>query len=160
MREPNVDRAHRMLGRILDDLDATPVPGPWISAARTLSERLIISEDTFYYFTDKFTESLIFEAMDTDAEAIALEEQMRAIERAHGLRDGEYWRLDEAPPEWLSLNDSWDARTQAIVAQYLRSTGHADVATMVVEAPDEFEARSSRGFADLWGEEEDELDDL
>src|SRR6185437_5445948 len=52
LHEPNRDRARRMLIRIRRDLDAQPEPGPWIAAARTLSERLIISFDALYYFAD------------------------------------------------------------------------------------------------------------
>src|SRR5262245_18384759 len=72
VREDNPDRAHRMFGRILDDLDAKPEPGPWISAARTLSERLVISDDAFYYFVEKLTECLVLEGVNSDPELVRI----------------------------------------------------------------------------------------
>src|SRR3954470_6194375 len=68
VREDNLDRAERMLMRIRDDLDATRSPGPWIDAARTLSERLIISDDALYYFSEMFSECVVFAAAETDPE--------------------------------------------------------------------------------------------
>src|SRR4051812_12096867 len=97
VREPNDDRRHRIFARIRDDLDARPEPGPWISAARTLSERLIISEDAFYYFTGMFVESIMYDASRNDAELVRLYDELEAIERANGLREGEAYLVDEAP---------------------------------------------------------------
>jgi len=48
-RERNAERSRRTLVRIRGDLDSKPEPGPWIAAARTLSERLIISESSLYW---------------------------------------------------------------------------------------------------------------
>src|SRR4051812_16406616 len=87
VRETNPDRKDRMLGRILDDLDARPDAGPWISAARLLSDRLIISEAAFYYLAEKFGESVIAKASVDDPELVRLSEEIDAIERAAGLRD-------------------------------------------------------------------------
>ena len=50
VREPHPERKHRMMARIRADLEANPNPAPWVDAARVLWERLIISEDTLYYF--------------------------------------------------------------------------------------------------------------
>src|SRR4051794_30850309 len=93
VREPNRDRRERMLARIREDLDTTPEPGPWIDAARTLSERLIISDDAMYYFVELFTECLVYAAPESDPELARIVREMLAIERAHGLRESEYWRV-------------------------------------------------------------------
>lgn len=153
VREPNLDRAHRMFARILTDLDASPDPAKWIAAARTLSERLILSEDTFYYFVVKFTECLVMQASANDPELVRLSSEMQAIERAGGLAEDDSYTLDEAPPEWLALNDAWDERADYLVVEYLRTHGHADVASLMADDFEEFDARSSAGQDQLWGED-------
>lgn len=156
VREPNAERAQRMLARILDDLDLQPEPGPWLSAARTLSERLIISEDTFYYFAEKLAECLTFSASRTDPELMRLVEEMTAIERAHGLRKDQLWPTDEAPEEWRALDEAWGRRADAIVEQAWRDRGHADLADLHAQNRKEFDRRSDKGEIDLWGEEDDD----
>src|SRR5215207_526605 len=100
VREKYADRAERMWARILDGLDAVPEPAPWISAARSLSERLMISEDAFYWFVEGFTECLVVRASETDPTLLRLREAMQEIERAHGLREDQLWEIDEAPSNW------------------------------------------------------------
>jgi hypothetical protein len=129
-----------MLSRIRDDLDARPDPGPWIAAARTISERLIISENAFYYFAELFTECLVFAASGSDPELLRLGSEMEEIERAHGLRDDEFWHLDDAP--------------DAIVASHLRELGNADLADLLEHNRREFDRRTGQGRVDLWGEDD------
>lgn len=147
-----------MLARIRHDLDANVDPGPWIAAARTLSERLIISENSFYYFTELFTECVVFAASKSDPELCRIRDQMDEIEQSHGLRDDEFWHIDDAPDDWRDLNLAWDRRADEIVASSLRQLGHADLATLREQNPSEFERRGTQGRIDLWGEDE-ELDD-
>ena len=142
-----------MLIRIRQDLDAQPEPGPWIAAARTLSERLIISFDALYYFADLFTECLWLEASGADPELLRIESEMAAVERAHGLREDEYLHLDDAPEEWRALSDAWDVRAREIVAAMLRSYGQSDLAEEFEDRPDEFERRSKKGRVDVFGED-------
>ena len=158
VREPNRERALRMLGRIRSDLDANPNPGPWIAAARALGERLIISESTVYYFVTLVTESLILAATDSDPELCRIRGEMDQIERAHGLLEDEAWFVGEGPPEWQELNSAWNRRSEEIVVTSLRELGHPDFASLLAQNPDEFEARSSEGYSDLWGKVDDELE--
>jgi hypothetical protein len=147
-----------MFARIREGLDADPKPGPWIAAARTLSERLIISDDTLYYLVEMFTECLVYAGSQSDPELVRISDEIEAIERAHGLNGDEYWRLDEGPPEWQRLNENWDHRADEIVGACLRELGHADIADLREKNRSEFEGRSAKGRTDLWGEvdEDDE----
>ena len=154
VREANPDRAHRMLARIRQDLDATPEPGPWIAAARTLSERLLISEDSFYYLTSLFTDCLVLAASASDPELCRIRAEMDDIEHAHGLGEDEFWYIDEAPADWQQLNDAWNSRADVVVETALRELGHADLAALHEQDPAEFERRSARGRVDLWGEDD------
>jgi len=144
-----------MLARIRDDLDARPDAGAWIAAARTLSERLIISENAFYYFAELFTECLVLAASESDPELRRLRDEMEDIERAHGLRDDEYWHLDDAPDDWRVLNEAWDSRADAVVASHWRELGNADLADLLERSRSEFDRRTGQGRIDLWGEDDD-----
>ncbi|MDB4877379.1 MAG: hypothetical protein JWM41_3825 [Gemmatimonadetes bacterium] len=157
VREPNLNRAERMMDRIRDDLDLTPEPGPWIAAARSLSERLIISENSLYHLVEIFTECVVFAAAITDAELVRIGSELRDLERAHGLREGETWHVDDAPPEWRALSERWSNRADAVVAARLRELGHPDIAAVLEQSRSEFERRAEQGEIDLWGESE-ELD--
>jgi hypothetical protein len=148
-----------MFARIREGLDADPKPGPWIAAARTLSERLIISDDTLYYLVEMLTECLVYSGSQSDPELVRIRDGMEAIERAHGLSDDEYWLVNEGPPEWQRLNEAWDRRAEEIVGRCLRELGHADIADLREKNPSEFDARSAKGHADLWGEDEENADD-
>ena len=145
-----------MLLRIREDLDGNPEPSPWIDAARTLSERLITSDDTFYYFVELFTECVIEAAMSSDAELTRLHAEMAAIERAHGLREDQYWRTNEAPDEWRALSEEWERHAERIVGAFLREHGHADVAALRAESSAEYERRADKGYTDLWGDSEED----
>jgi hypothetical protein len=159
VREPNAERGQRMLQRIRQDLDAAPDPEPWLTAARTLNERLIISDDALYYFVELFTECLLYPGANRDPSLVQIHADMVAIERAHGLRENEYWRVDDAPPEWQSLNAAWERRANELVASTLRELGHADIADVAERQPDVFHKRSEKGRIDLWGESEETLDE-
>ena len=156
VREKYADRAERMWARILDGLDLAPEPAPWISAARTLSERLIISEDAFYWFVEGLTECLVLHASETDPTLLQLREAMQQIERAHGLREDQYWDLDNAPSEWRTLSDEWEDRAEAIVNEALRASGNADVAQMRESEPSQYQSRVTKGGDVLWHRGDDE----
>lgn len=160
MREPNRERALRTFERILDDLDARPEPGPWLDAARTLSERLLISEDTLYYFADLLTQCMIITASSTDPLLVSATNEMVEIERAHGVREDEGWTIDEATDEWRSLNESWNRRADEIVDASLREAGHADIAALRERTRKEFYERVTKGRTDLWGEDDNGGDDV
>jgi hypothetical protein len=154
-REPNPERSLRTLSRIRADLDAAPDPGPWIAGARTLSERLIISDNAFHYFAELFTECVVLSASLSDPDLCRLRDEMETIERAHGLREDEYWDLEDSPAEWRDLNEAWDRRADEIVVSCLRQLGHADLADLRAQNPREFDRRSTQGEIDLWGEDDE-----
>ena len=133
--------------------DAQPTPR---SDHRTLNERLIISDDALYYLVELFTECLVSAAFDSDPDLVRITEEMDAIEEAHGLKEDDYWRTDEGPPEWRSLDEAWSRRAKEIVASRLRELGHADFADLCQNNPSEFERRGANGQKDLWGDDEGE----
>ena len=151
VREPNVERGRRMLKRIRDDLGANPDPAPWLNAARTIWERLLISEDSWLYLVELFTECLEEHGFRHDPELVRISSEMEAIERAHGLGEDQYWRLHEAPADWKELETAGNVRADDIVNAYLRDSGHADVADLREKHRDELDGRITKGRTDLWG---------
>jgi hypothetical protein len=150
--EANRDRALRAWQRVRTDLDDTQEAGTWIGAAHTLAERGTISDDALCYFVEILLESVTLSATSEDPELVRIEDAMRAVESAHGLAEDEFWYLDEAPPEWVALNDQWDARTNAVAIAFLRTLGHARLADLREQDPDEFEAKCDVGGDELWGD--------
>ena len=124
MREPSLERRERILDRILDDLSASLSVEPWIRAARTLADRLIIGDDAAYYLTVTFAEVVVLDAAD---------------------RDPELERLSE--PEW----DAW---ADGILAGCLRDAGQTDIARLLTDDRKEFDRRFGRGEVEVWGEDE------
>ena len=157
VREPNKDRSTRTLMRIRHDLEETPEsdPAPWLSAARTLSERLIISENSLYYFAEIFTECMVFSASGADPELVRIRAEMDQVEIAYGLAEGQIWPVDQAPVEWATLNDAWNARADAIVVDTLRKTGHSDLADAREKNLRDFDRRMNKGRVELFGEDEE-----
>lgn len=150
MCEANWDRAKRMLDRICEDLTLRPEPIRWITAARTLSDRLIISFDTLYYLAELFTDCVLMKATDSDEVLLKIDSDLSAVERAHGLKEGQYWSVTDAPEEWRALNAAWEVRAREIVASALRSAGQSDIADEYERRPEEFGRRTVKGRSDLW----------
>ena len=155
VREPNRERAHRMMKRILEDLEANPQAAPWLAGARALWERLVIGEDSWYYLADRVTECLLYTQSDQDARLVHIRDEMEAIQAAHGLGEDEGWLVHEGPEEWQALNRAWEERADDIVNDYLRESGHADVAELREQNREEFEGRSATGRIELFGRDEE-----
>jgi hypothetical protein len=154
VREPNRERGLRMLRRIRDDLSEEPDPRPWVHAAHALVHRLIIGDDAFYYLVELFTECLVGRAAGADPELTSIVDEMHAIERAHGLTDVQAFRVGEAPADWRALNDRWEARADAIIAEFLRSIGYPEVANLLLHSRQQFDERAEAGYDELWGDDD------
>lgn len=153
VREPSRERKLRIMGRIRRDLDERPEPAPWIDAARSLRDRLVISDRIFYYFVEIFFECITFAASNMDAELVRLRDAMRAIERAHGLEEDDFWTIGEATDEWRALNDAWNRRADEIRSARLREWGHADIADFIDTHHAEFDDMGIQGHTELFGED-------
>jgi hypothetical protein len=158
VRERNPDRRGRMMGRIHEDLEARPETiGAWITAARTLADRLIISFHAFHYFAAIFAEAGIMAASERDDELVRLANAIEAVERDHGLRDDESFHVDDAPDDWRALDAEWNSRADAIMAEIMRGAGHADVAEAMLRDRDAFDREVERGHHDIWPETDEEF---
>lgn len=155
INEPSRARSGRIIGRIREELDRTPEPGPWIAAARALEATGAISSDAVYYFAEIFLECLTAHAAWHDAEMLRLYGEMNRVKRAHGLGDDDDWLVHEAPAEWQALNAAWERRDDEIRVATLRALGHNDIADILERDPEDFRLREASGHYDLWGTEDD-----
>lgn len=153
VREPNLKTARFMLEWICIWLGGSAHPAARIAAARRLSERLVISEDTFYYFVEQFTECVVSHGSEHDPELMRLYDEIKSIERAAGLGEDEVHSVHDAPPQLLALDDLWVQRAHHLVAEYLRTHGHADVASLIVGDYEAYSARTTAGRIALWGDQ-------
>lgn len=153
VRDENDERRERMLGRIRDEILGPSQLVPWLRAARELADRLITSDDTFYYLAELFLDRAFDGVVYVDAELVALAQAIEDVERAHGLRGDETFVVEDAPEDWTSLNRQWEARMDAILADMLRAAGQTDVAALYERDRQEFERRAENGYADFWSDE-------
>lgn len=156
IKEPGKDRSRRIIGRIREELDRTPEPGPWIAAARALEAKGAISTDAVYYFVEIFLECITAQAAWNDPELLRLYGEMNRVKREHGLGEDEDWLVHEAPAAWQTLNAAWDRRDEEIRVATLRALGHHDIADVMESHPDDFSRREASGYYDLWGAGDDE----
>lgn len=156
IREPRRDRALQITGRICEELERTPEPGPWIAAARTLAARGDISTNAVYHLVEMFLDGITAHAASNDPEMLRLYGEMDRVKREHGMAEDDDWRVDEGPAEWQALNSAWDRRDDEIRVATLRRMGHDDIADVLEHDPEEFGRREESGRYDLWGAREEE----
>ena len=95
-------------------------------------------------------------ASENDPELKRLRGAMEQIERAHGVAEGQYWDLADAPSDWRALSDQWEERAETIVNDALRGSGNADVAQLRESDPSQYESRVTKGGDELWHHGDDE----
>jgi hypothetical protein len=160
LREENEDRAGRMFDRIADDAEARADRAEaWITAARELADRLIISENAFCYFAQVFSEAMLVPLGATDPELVRLHAEIRAVEAASGLAEYESYGRIEPPPDWHRLNDEWYRRADELIGAALLRRGFRELSELWEKSRDEFDARATEGRAEVWGTEDDDVDE-
>jgi hypothetical protein len=156
-REQYDDRRQRMLERIRMDVETSSAV-PWLSAASTLRDRLIIGEDETHFLARMLTQDWLFSNLDSIPELRRLADEIDAVGKAHGLRPGEGFAPDEGPAEWHTLWEAWRGRADQMMATLMREGGLADVAETFLDRRAAFDKRDDEGRRRLWGPDED--DDL
>jgi hypothetical protein len=154
LMEPGAERAHRIMGRILGELEESVDPGPWIAAARALAAEGLITEDAVCYLAEMFLQCITFQASRTDAEMLRLYAAIDEVKRAHGLRADEDWFVTDAPVEWQVLNAAWDERDRELRVSSLRASGNDELADLIARDQEAFDLRVASGHFDIWGAEE------
>ncbi len=152
--EPALDRRERIFDRIRDDLFESRDVTPWIRAARTLADRLIISDDAAYYLGVMFGDVIVLHAAEEDSELVRIDGELGAVERAKGLSPNDPKIVDKAPEEWQVLHRQWEARADSILAGCLREAGQSDIARVMETDRKEFDRRVEKGESEVWEDED------
>ena len=122
---------------------------PWIVAAQQLEHEGEISRGAASYLIASFAEDTTVATWEGDPEMGSIGRRIDEIERARGLKPGQYWRLGEGPPEWQAAERQWeeafDRRWQAL----LRRVGEHELAELLESDRDEFDRRVHAGESDL-----------
>lgn len=156
LNEPNVARGRRILQHIRADLasaDGAEGAAPWLAAAVAAEAAGQVSREVLGYLVSLFIEGPMPYWSCHDETLSALSVEMLAIERAHGLEEGDAFYLDDAPDEWRRLNRAWDQRAEVLQVELLRANGLAEFADLIENSREELDALYRLGFRELWGEE-------
>jgi hypothetical protein len=123
----------------------------WIVAAQQLEHEGEMPRPVAAYLVASFAEDTTVATWESDAQMTAISRRIDEIERAHGLRPGQYWRLGEGPPEWRAAEREWeeafDQRWQAL----LRRFGEHEMADLLEQDRHEFDRRVHEGEVALFG---------
>jgi hypothetical protein len=150
MRAATRQRARRVYGRICERLALDRNPAPWIAAARSLRDRGIISENVFYYLVDQLTARLVPAPPIPDSEIMRVSVELGLIKRPRDLGDGAGFNTELAPAERAAAILAWYRQAREAAADYCRTHGHLDVASLMESDADEFDRRSDAGCDELW----------
>lgn len=109
----------------------------------------LLSEQEFMFFQFYSINCLLHESSWTNGnyseELEPLSEKMRSIEKANGLKSDEYWKIDDAPPEYQELNRQYeeilDSKLEGLVIEF----AHDKVEKLFMEDRKQFEALSELG---------------
>ena len=145
----------RLAGLVANGPTPPAWAGPWrrLGPESTDEERLAVyrairssgslPEDAGFYLVSWQVDALA--SRHAEQALHHLDDQLEALERAHGLDEGEAWEPGEAPPEYAAAlrryHDAWDE----IFAEKLEQYGEADMARLFREDPEEFRRRSEAG---------------
>jgi hypothetical protein len=85
-----------------------------------------------------------------------MDDELAAIQAAHGLGEDEFWRPGEAPEEYeqlrLKYQDAWDK----LFAEQLKAHGEQAMAELFQADPDAFQQRSHLGWRHFHGPDDPE----
>jgi hypothetical protein len=123
----------------------------WIVAAQQLEHEGRLSPRAASYLVACFAEDMTVAMWDSDPEMSALTARIERLERANGLRPGEYWRVDEGPPEWRAAERLWEAAFDRRWQAILRRFGEHEMAELLERDRDEFDRRLHAGEMALFG---------
>jgi hypothetical protein len=151
VNESSVDAARAMIGEIR--IDARADFSGWLSAARTLEARGVMSLSAVCYLAEILLEDTGFDPVESDAELCRLTQELEAMERADGLGTDEFWVKGEEPPEWIACNAAWEARMEVLIVECLRGAGQNDLAELRERDVEGFQEMVSVGWTELLGDE-------
>jgi hypothetical protein len=98
-------------------------------------------------------------SQDAEVSLCHLDEQMKAIEEAHGLKEGEFWPPGKTPEEYDDLLCAYRAACDEIFTEKLKEFGEHDMVRQFRADPDGFHGRNKAGQEFFHGSQEPEDSD-
>jgi hypothetical protein len=98
-------------------------------------------------------------SQDAEISLCHSDEQMRAIEEAHGLEEDEFWPPGKAPKEYEELRRAYQTTWDGIFTEKLEEFGEHDMARQFRADPDGFHGCSKAGQEFFHGPQEPEESD-
>jgi hypothetical protein len=80
-----------------------------------------------------------------DSELADVQDQIRQVEKRHGLEEDEYFPVGEGPPEWEALQNEFDATLERLFVATLREFELLEEAQLREKEPQEFDRRRELG---------------
>ena len=79
------------------------------------------------------------QASHRSGELAELSEDIKAIEKAHGLGPKDFWPNGDGPPEWQALNDQYSQVAIEITAEFMREHGEDKMAEIMLADLERFD---------------------
>jgi len=126
--EVGTERGKRFVREALLVVDATGKADGWIREVQRARDAGALSPAVARFLIFKFAEATISALIGIDRRLASITSQLRRIEQEHGLEEGEYWYVDEGPPEWQALNREFDRVTDEIMTETFLRHGELELA--------------------------------
>lgn len=126
--------------------------GELLLSARTQRDAGVVTDDALFFIIAWLAERSVEHIYETDVELKRLGAKMRVIEKREGLEELDEFAPGSEPADWKVLAAKSDRRYQAVekieregIIRWLRHHGELDMADLLVNDPDTFDARREAG---------------
>ncbi|EOB6258338.1 hypothetical protein ACHELR_000322 [Vibrio fluvialis] len=130
----------------------------FISVAKARYAAGGISEHELLFYICHCVENQVHETRCSngiyDKDLRSVNEAIKEVERKYDLKDGEYWRLDDAPDEYLKLNAIYDSVLQQKLVETFIEFDSPDLALLYTDNPDKFNESRKIGYRSVFKKDE------
>jgi len=123
----------------LDQLRArgkAATPAEQLDAYRAVrAARVLPPEAAMFLIAVTLDDEFFLDALGEVPELKPVDEQLRKLEKAYGLKDDEYWPIGEAPEEIEKVRAEWEAVAERAKIAFFRSRGESELATLMEREP-------------------------
>lgn len=119
-----------------------------IAAIKALYEARRLSKYEYVFYASFQVDQILEDRMLTKAYRAAfspIEQQMREVERAHGLNEDEWFTTDCEPPEHTELNAKWSELYDSKRSDIFDEFGLSNIRRLAQEKPKIYEEWTERG---------------
>ncbi|OHB80097.1 MAG: hypothetical protein A2V98_24835 [Planctomycetes bacterium RBG_16_64_12] len=118
-----------------------------LAVYRAVRDSGLLPEEAGFYLVSWQIDAMT--SLDAETSLGHLDEQLKAIEEAYGLEEGEFWPPGKAPKEYEELRQQYEAAWDRMYVAKLDELGEHEMARQYRSDPDGFRRRSEAG-RDRW----------